>query len=130
LVHFVFWSLLAIFLSFLCCGMSLLCERFLPSKNFSVFSNTRSAFFTKLKMIMLIQLIGLDDKTVCINAGSLCSVLLEYDIWKLQPNHGGLKLSSTNQHLFCADDFNLLCRNIHTVKKNTEVFQSLVRRMV
>lgn len=69
----------------------MLCAKFLSSKNFSVFSNTRNAFFTQLNMIVLIQHISLDDKTVCINAGSLCSVLLEYDFWKLQPNNGGLK---------------------------------------
>jgi hypothetical protein len=41
-----------------------------------------------------------------------------------------IEVEGTNQRLVYADDINLLGKNIDTMKKNTEVFQSAVRRLV
>jgi hypothetical protein len=35
-------------------------------------------------------------------------------------NQDSLKLNGTHQHLFYADDGNILGRSVHTLKKNTE----------
>jgi hypothetical protein len=44
---------------------------------------------------------------------------LEYVIRKFQANLEGLKLNVTLHLLVCADE-NLLGKNLHTIKKNTE----------
>ena len=50
-----------------------------------------------------------------------CTFALEYVIRKFQANLEGMKLNVTLQLLVCADE-NLLGKNIHTIKKNTESF--------
>jgi len=40
-----------------------------------------------------------------------------------------LKLSGTYQHLVYAFDINILGRNVYTIKKNTDAFVVLVRRL-
>ena len=50
----------------------------------------------------------------------LFSFALQYAIRRVQVNQDGLKLNGTHQLLVFADDFNVLDRSVHTVKKNTE----------
>lgn len=52
----------------------------------------------------------------------LFSFALEYAIRKVQTNQERLKLNGAHRLVVCTDDVNLLGRNIHTVKKNTENF--------
>ena len=45
---------------------------------------------------------------------------LDYAIGRVQVNQDGLKLNGTHQFLVYADYVNILCRSIHTIKKNTD----------
>ena len=45
---------------------------------------------------------------------------LEYAIRKIKVNQDGLKLNGKQQLLVYADDINVLCASVHTVKKNIE----------
>jgi hypothetical protein len=48
----------------------------------------------------------------------LYNFALENAITKVQVNQDGLKLNVTHQFLFHADDFNILGRSVHTIKKS------------
>jgi hypothetical protein len=47
----------------------------------------------------------------------LCNFALEYTISKVLENQVGLKLNGTHQLLVYADDLNLVCDNLDTIKK-------------
>jgi hypothetical protein len=48
---------------------------------------------------------------------------------KVQENQVGLKLNRIHQLLVYADDVNLLGDNVDNIKKNTELYLMLVRRL-
>jgi hypothetical protein len=50
----------------------------------------------------------------------LFNLAVGYAIRKVQENQVGLKLNMTHKLLIYADDVNLLCDNIDTIKKNKE----------
>jgi hypothetical protein len=54
---------------------------------------------------------------------------LEYAIGRVQVNQDDLKLNGTHQLLVYADDVNVWGRSVHTIKKNTEDYYSLVSRL-
>jgi hypothetical protein len=51
----------------------------------------------------------------------LLNFTLDYAIRRVQVNKEGLKLNGTRQLLVYADDDNILCGHIYTIKKNAEV---------
>jgi hypothetical protein len=55
-----------------------------------------------------------------LKCNALSPLLFSCAIRRVQENQDGLKLNSTHQHLVYADDVNILCGNIHSIKKNTE----------
>jgi hypothetical protein len=54
----------------------------------------------------------------------LFNFTLGYAISKVQENQVGLKLNGTHQLLVCGDCVNLLCDNIDTTKKNTDLIEA------
>jgi len=50
----------------------------------------------------------------------LFNFVVDFTIWRVQVNQGGLILNGTHQVLVYADDVNIVGRSIHTIKKNTE----------
>jgi len=50
----------------------------------------------------------------------LFNFALEYAIRRVQVNQDGFNLNGTHYHLVYADDVNILCGSVHTVKENTE----------
>jgi hypothetical protein len=50
----------------------------------------------------------------------LFNLALDYVIRRIKVNQDGLKLNGAIQHLFYADDVNILGGRVHTIKKNTE----------
>ena len=51
----------------------------------------------------------------------LFNFALQYFIKRIKVNQDGLKLTGVYQHLFNADDVNVLGGSVHTIKKNTEI---------
>ena len=50
----------------------------------------------------------------------LYNFALENVITKVQVNQDGLKLNVTHQFIVHSDDFNIVGRSVHTIKKSTE----------
>jgi hypothetical protein len=50
----------------------------------------------------------------------LFNFAIDYAIRRVQVNQDGLKLNGTHQFLGYGDDVNILGRNVHTIKTNTE----------
>jgi hypothetical protein len=50
----------------------------------------------------------------------LFNFALVYAVRRVQVNQDGLKLNGTHQLLAYADDVNILCGSVHTVKENAE----------
>jgi hypothetical protein len=54
--------------------------------------------------------------------------VLEHAIKKVPENHEGLKLEGTHQLLVYVNDVNILGKNMHTIKKNTEALVSPIKK--
>ena len=59
----------------------------------------------------------------------LYNFVLKYAIRRVQINQDGLKLDGIYQHLVYAADVNIMGRSVYTIKKNTDAFVVLVRRL-
>jgi len=59
----------------------------------------------------------------------LFNFVLVYAFRRIQANQKALKLNGTNQLLVYADDVNVVCGNVHSIKKNTNASLLLVSRL-
>jgi hypothetical protein len=59
----------------------------------------------------------------------LSNCVLDSAIRRVQVNQDGFKLNGTHQLLIYADNFNILCGSLHTIKKNTEYFVVATKRL-
>jgi len=59
----------------------------------------------------------------------LFNFTLEYAIRRIQIKQDGLKLNGTHQHQVYAVDINILGRSVHTIKKKTDSFVVLLKRV-
>ena len=59
----------------------------------------------------------------------LLNFALEYAIKRVQVNQDGLKLNGTHQLLVYADDVNILCGSLHTVKENADALVAATKEI-
>jgi len=59
----------------------------------------------------------------------LFNFTLEYSIRRVQIKQNGLKLNGTHQHQVYDVDINIFGRSVYTIKKNTDAFVVVVKRL-